>query len=135
LSIDEEEQEAAADSIAKGGANDLSALSLLEPSIDLPGAAPRPPSIIEEKPVGYQTNRVAFGKLPIPDSLKKAIVEAHNLGHSDFVDLVEKYGEPDKKEPGPDDLGIHGLKESEKWLDAELEKPEAHVPADPSLLD
>jgi hypothetical protein len=99
---------------------------------------PRPMTeVLSEKKVGYQVNRMAFDRLPIPSTLKVALIEAHSLGlldeNTDYAKLVDQYGIPDLPKVG--EFGIHSIEESEKYLDKALDKADAHVPPDPSLLD
>jgi hypothetical protein len=93
--------------------------------------------VLQNKPVGYQLNRMAFDRLPIPSTLKVALIEAHSLGlldeNTDYTKLVDQYGIPDLPKPG--EFGIHSLEEGNKYLDAALDKPDAHEAPDPCLLD
>lgn len=93
--------------------------------------------ILSEKKVGYQINRMVFDRLPLPSTMKVALIEAHSLGlldeNTDYAKLVDKYGMPDLPKAG--EFGIHSLEEGEKYLDKALDKADAHVSPDPSLLD
>jgi hypothetical protein len=93
--------------------------------------------VLEEKKVGFQLQRMAFDRLPLPSTLKVALIEAHSLGlldeNTNYKELVDTYCMPDLPKAGK--FGIHGLEEGEKYLDAALDKADAHRAPDPSLLD